>query len=181
MFSRLAQRGTLLALTACFASFSSGTPEPEDELKAAIVLSFIRYTDWNTVRVQDPITVGVAGRPEFARVLSGALEGKTAGAHRLAVMETADGVCANCQIVYIASQKSVEVRQLLAAVNNTHALTMGETDHFLDWGGAINLLAIDGRMSFDVNLDTVGRTGNAISSKLLRFGHVHGAKGERAR
>ncbi len=181
MRSRLAQSGTLLALMACFASLSPSTPEPEDELKAAIVLSFIRYTDWNTVRAQDPITVGVAGRPEFARVLRGALEGKTSGAHRLAVIETADGLCASCQIVYIASQKSAEVRQLLGAVSNTHALTMGETDHFLDWGGAINLLAIDGRMSFDVNVETVGRTGNTISSKLLRFGQVRGAKGERAR
>ncbi len=181
MRSRLAQRGTLLALATCFASFCSSSPEPEDELKAAIVLSFVRYTDWNTVRAQDPITVGVAGRPEFARVLSAALEGKTAGNHRLAVVETPDGACANCQIVYIASQKSAEVRQLLAAAANTHALTMGETDRFLEWGGAINLLAIDGRMSFDVNLDTVGRTGNTISSKLLRFGQVRGAKGERAR
>jgi hypothetical protein len=173
---RLTHVGKLLLLLAALASIGQSASDPGDELKAAVVLSFLRYTEWTSVPAQDPITVAVAGRSDFAKVLRKALEAKTVGAHRLAVVEVQDGPFANCQILYIAFDRGSDVRRILAAASSSHLLTIGEADRFLDWGGAINLMTLDGHMSFEVNLDAVTRSGDSVSSKLLRFGQIRGAK-----
>jgi hypothetical protein len=46
----------------------------------------------------------------------------------------------------------------------------------LDSGGAVNLLVIDGHMSFEVSLEALDRSGVSISSKLLRFGQIRSRK-----
>ena len=153
--------------------------QPDDDLKAAVVLSFLRYTDWNSAPAQDALTVGVVGRPDFGRELRRAFEGKTIGPRHLAIIDSPDGSCTGCQILYIASDRRTDVQRFLAASGSAHTLTIGETAHFLDWGGAINLVTVDGHMSFEVNLGAVNRTGCSISSKLLRFGQVIGVKGDR--
>jgi prepilin-type processing-associated H-X9-DG protein len=54
---------------------------------------------------------------------------------------------------------------------------VGETDRFLDYGGAVNLLLVDGHMGFEVNLEAVKRCGVEISSTLLRFGQIRRKRG----
>jgi hypothetical protein len=154
--------------------------EPEDELKAAIVLNFLRFAEWPHPAPASPITVGVFGRISFARVLRRTLDGKSVNDRTLRVVEiksTADAQ--GCDALYFAGGRSSEVSQIIAAPVVAHALTIGESKDFLELGGTVNLLVIDGRMSFEVNLDALNRTGVNISSKLLRFGQIRGRrKGE---
>ena len=153
--------------------------DPEDELKAAVVLSFIRYTEW-PANGGGAITVGVRGRPEFAQLLSRTLDGRVAGARHVRVIPLRTPADAEgCQILYLAAAKTADVREYLTATQAAHSLTMGEADHFLDAGGAIDLMLVDGHISFEVDLAAVERLGLTISSKLLRFGQVRNANGGR--
>ena len=72
----------------------------------------------------------------------------------------------------MATDNNNEVRQTLAGLRTSHALTIGETNRFLEYGGAVNLLFVDGHMSFEVNLEALDRAGVSISSTLLRYGQV---------
>jgi len=142
------------------------------------VLSFLRYAEWPS-GAAGPISIGVIGRPAFARVLNGALAGKSIGNRPVHVSELqAIPDAGACQVLYVASERAAEMRRILAAAPVQHMLTIGEADHFLDYGGAVNLLTVDGRMSFEVNLAAVERSGMSISSKLLRFGQVRSAARE---
>jgi len=173
---RLKQKytGILIAVLAIFHGFPIAASEPQDELKAAIVLSFLRYSEWPAGRsAANPITVGVFGRPSFYQVLRRVLDGKSVGNRPIQVVEltaVTDPLC--CQVIYLATEKASEINKTLLFVRGAHALTIGETDRFLEAGGAVRLAMADGHMTFQVDLDTVARSGIVISSKLLRYGEI---------
>lgn len=149
--------------------------EPEDELKAAIVLSFLRYSEWPAPAGGDPaLTVGVLGRPSLVQTLRRVLGGKAVDNRPVKILEIKPGEDPHCcQILYLATGKPGEIKQALAGANAARTLTIGETDRFLQFGGAVNLLIVDGRMGFEVSLEALERSGIIISSKLLRLGQLH--------
>ena len=154
--------------------------EPEDELKAATVLSFLRYSEWPGATASDRLlAVGVLGRPSLVATFRNALEGKQVDNRLVKVLELPEPASACCQIVFLASEKPADLRPALAAALGMRALTIGVSKEFLELGGAIQLLIVDGRMSFEVNREALERSGITISSKLLRFGQIRkGGKGK---
>lgn len=173
--------GTKIAwLLAALGSALPAAPPPlqaadsEDELKAATVWLFVQYSHL-TPGPDGAITVGILGRPSFAHVLRRTLEAKSAGGHPVRVVEAKTDCC---QIIYLATDKSAEIRRLLQDSQSQHVLTVGESDRFLDYGGAVNLFIADGRIRFETSLDALDRCGVSISSNLLKFGQIRNrAKG----
>jgi len=156
--------------------------EPEDELKAAVVLSFLRYGEWDqALQPNAVLTVGVLGRPEFAGVLRHSMEGKSVNGHPVQVVELKNSAPQHaCRVIYFAGDNNPEIKAALESSKLARVLTIGETRDFLDWGGAINLFVFHGHMAFEVSLDALERSGVSISSRLLRFGQIrNGRPGER--
>lgn len=166
----------LLSLT-LIAGSESGQ-EAEDDLKAAVVLSFLRYGEWHApLPPNAPLTVGVFGRAAFASVLRKSLEGKSANDHSLRVVEMKLGADPhNCAVVYFAEDKALDTKAALQTAAAAHILTIGEAREFLDWGGAIRLFVLDGHITFEFDLETLDRSGVNISSRLLRFGQSRNPK-----
>jgi hypothetical protein len=173
MANRRIIRWTALGLISIAAGMAVRGAEPEDELKAATVLSFVRHSEWLRESQTGPITIGVMGRPSMIATLHRALDGKTANNRAIRIVDVkGPGDVRTCQVLYVASEKNNEVRQTLASLGTSHALTIGEADHFLDYGGAVKLLIVAGHMSFEVSPAALDRAGVSISSKLLRYGEV---------
>jgi hypothetical protein len=146
--------------------------DSEDELKSAAVWLFVQYSHLEP-GVDGAITVGVLGRPAFGQALRRTLEGKSTGGHPVRVVDAkSDPGC--CQIIYLATDKNEEIRHALQSAQPLRALTIGESDHFLDIGGAVNLFIADGHISFETSLEALDRCGVTISSNLLKFGQIHG-------
>jgi YfiR/HmsC-like len=161
-----------ISLLAGFA-FAVGAAEPEDELRSATVLTFIRHTEWLKGEAAGPITIGVMGRPSMIRLLQRTLDGKTANNHAIRIVDAKESAELNlCQVIYVATDNNNEARQALAGLRASHALTIGEAGRFLEYGGAVNLMIVDGHMSFEVSLEALDRAGLSISSTLLRYGQV---------
>jgi len=156
----------------------SPADEPEDELKAAVVLSFLRYGEWEQVLPPNgALTVGVLGRPEFAQVLRHSLEGKSVNDHSVHVVELKSAAAQQvCQVVYFASDKGLDIKAALETPALARVLTIGETRDFLESGGAVNLFVLDGHMAFEVSKEALERSGINISSRLLRFGQIRSRK-----
>ena len=171
---RLAGWALLLVCTAMSVSAS----EPQDELKAAVVLTFLRYSEWPEPAARGPLTVGVVGRPSLRLKLKTVLEDRQVNDRPVLVRELRppfDPKC--CQVVYVATNKLPEMEEALAGVHgHGPVLTIGESERFLEIGGMVNLTLVDGHMSFVVNLDAVDRAGVQISSRLLRLGTVKGKR-----
>lgn len=167
----------LAVLAGALCAMRVAASEPEDELKAATVLSFLRYSEWPAAPSGDPsLTVGVLGRPALVLTFRRALEGKLVENRPVKVMELPAEPAPNCcQIVFLAPEKPGDLKSALVLAHSMHALTIGAANQFLELGGAIQLLIIDGRMSFEVSHEALERSGITISSKLLRFGQIHSA------
>ena len=149
-----------------------GAAEPEDELRSATVLTFVRHTEW-LQGAEGPITIGVMGRQSMMLTLRRTLDGKTANNHTIRVVDAKAPVDPNSyQVLYVATDNNNEVRQALAGLRASHALTIGEAGRFLEYGGAVNLTIVDGHMSFEVSLEALEHAGVSVSSKLLRYGQV---------
>jgi hypothetical protein len=147
--------------------------EAEEELKSATVLSFLRYATWPGLKPGQAITVGVLGRSSFVSALGGLLERKSINGRSVRLIEfKAASEVRKCELMYFATDRKADIQEALQSLPSARVLTMGETDHFLEYGGAINLLLIDGHMGFEVSMDALERSAVDISSKLLRLGQL---------
>ena len=124
--------------------------------------------------------VGVAGRNAMLEALHRNLEGKAASNRTiriLAIKGPLEGQ--NCQAVYLAEDHRGRLKQLLTGLKAQGTLVFGESNTFLDLGGTVNLILLQGHMSFEVSQEALDRAGIAISSKLLRYGQVRSRPPER--
>jgi hypothetical protein len=145
---------------------------PEEMIKSAAVLSFLRYSEWPK-SAAGVITVGVIGRPSFFQVLHTDLEGKSVNGRIVRVLELKlASDLKSCQLVYFGNIKNNEIKQLLLDAQSVHALTIGENGRFLEVGGAISLFIVDDRIGFEASLDALDRCGLSIASNLLRLGQI---------
>jgi hypothetical protein len=149
---------------------SIAAADSEDELKAATVWLFVQYSQL-APNADGTIAVGVVGRPSFAQTLRHTLEGKMANGHPVKVVELKADLHGS-QVVYFAMDKSADLRRGLQSAQPLHALTIGESDRFLEYGGAVTLFIVDGHIGFETNIETLARSGISISSNLLKFGQI---------
>jgi hypothetical protein len=141
--------------------------DTEDKLKSATVLMFLRIGEWHGQAGKDrPITVGVIGRPALFEALNPAVSakfGKKRAVPGMDLNSAADAAC--CDAVYIASEKPTEIQAVLAVRCAVRALTLGESDCFLESGGAVSLLLNEDRSSKPLRLGRVRKSGNIRSSR----------------
>ena len=164
--------GTLLTLC-LFGNAQLARADADDELKSAALLAFVQNAHWAESPADAFLTVGVMGRPAFYRWLRTSIDGKAVEGRRVRIVEVKmplDPRC--CQAIYFATDNVAEIKPALQAVSAGHVLTVGESDRFLEQGGAVNLFLVDGHMAFEVSLGVLTRSGIDISSKLLRFGQI---------
>lgn len=78
----------------------------------------------------------------------------------------------DCQILYISPSESKYLPQILESLRNASALTVGETDRFVEQGGMIQLVMEDNRIRFKINPSAAADAGIRISSKLLALAQI---------
>ena len=167
--------GTLLCFLPAVAS------DGEDAIKVAAVLVFVQHAHWpDPLPGVTPLRICTVGRPEFVRALRTGLDSRLVEGHPLQVTEVKQPFeTHSCQVMYLATEKIAEIKSILQSIAAAHTLTIGETDRFLEFGGAANLFLEDGRIAFEVSLGALDRQSIEISSKLLRFGQIRDlAKGK---
>lgn len=73
-----------------------------------------------------------------------------------------------CAIIYISAYEGDRMRENLALLAGSDALTVSDASDFLERGGMIQFVNIANHVRFAVNLDAVNRANLILSSELLR-------------
>lgn len=172
-FNRLIRVG--VAMVAAMALLGQ-TNRPEEELRAALILGFARFSEWPAATAgapkDNPMVIGVVQQPGISAALERAVAGKTVNGRPVVVRTVkAGGPTAGCHILYFGRMPAARLAEVLRDAPAA-ALTVGEDDHFLATGGAVHLFEEDGRISFEVSLKAMQTAGVTISSKLLRLGYT---------
>lgn len=159
----LATPGTLLA--------EDSAPQ-EYKVKAAFLYNFTLFVEWPTAAFSgndSPLIVCILGKSPFGDVL-GNLRGKTVKTRKLAVRQiTSVHEIRDCHVLFVSTSEKMQLPNILAVAKNQNILTVSDMDGFAEAGGIINLVTIEDKVRFEVNLKAAQQARLKISSQLLKL------------
>ncbi len=144
----------------------------EYQVKAALLLNFVRYSEWPASAFagdRSPYVVGVVGRDPFGRDLERAFEGKSVkGRPFLLKRVSSDQEMRECHLLFVSSSERRRLRDLPERLKGSPVLTVGESAEFLDQGGVINFLIKDGSVRFEINPEAAQAARLKLDANLLK-------------
>lgn len=161
----------VVLLTACSEAFAQNDEKMEYPVKLAFLYNFTKFVEWPADSYRDAsaaLRICVMGNDPFADDLKEELETRTVGGRRVEIrrLKSRDTLKA-CQLVFVPATEKKRAVEIVAALNGSSALIVGESAGFIRQGGMINFTVEDNKVHFEVNVDAAERAGLKISSKLL--------------
>ncbi len=147
-------------------------PQPSEyQLKAVFLYNFAKFVEWPREALASPttpFTIGVLGQSPFSDELDRTVRNKTLNGHPFAIkyLRTVSEV-GSCHILFICTSERKRLSDILKAASAGNALTVAETDRFLQAGGMIRFVMEGNKVRFDINDEAAKSAGLRISSKLL--------------
>lgn len=138
------------------------------QVKAALVYNFLKFTEWPADVGGGPLMLCVANPDQRTELAFAAVHGRAIAQRAIEVRTLAPSdSAARCHLLYIHDGAARE--RLLLAAGHLSLLTVGDQENFVDAGGAIGLIELNGRMQFKVNLDVMKRSSYKVSAQLLKL------------
>lgn len=165
---RSALLGAALAMLCCVAHAQQAS---EAAVKAAFLYKFPGYIEWPAeafARPDSPFVIGLVHSDEVAMELEKLVAGRSIGARRIAVRRLREGESPKGVHLLFVGRPDAPGRAVLRA-SHAHPGTLGVTDfeRGLEVGAAINFVAFEDRVAFEVSLEHAERAGVRISSRML--------------
>jgi hypothetical protein len=158
---------TAFLTLACLAP-ALAAAQAEHEVKAAFLVRFLGFVEWPEgafARPESPIVIGVLGSDEVLAALQDSTAGRIVQARPVAVRRLKEGEPLNgVHLVFVGRPASSALPRL---GNPPGVLVVAETEGGLDRGATINFVRREGRVRFEVALDSAERQGLRISSRML--------------
>jgi uncharacterized protein DUF4154 len=165
------------ALLGCITAASWHARAAEDpeslelRVKAAFLYKFAGYVEWPTkafARPETPVTIGVIGAEPLATELAQAVTGRTVNDRPVTVKRLRAGESlAGLHVLFIGRAENARLDQLAQSAQPRSILTVTESDGALARGSVINFVLSDGRVRFEIALDSAEKSGLKLSSRLL--------------
>ena len=190
----LAALAMLLALGAMPKPSSAEAIDPEraDQVKAAYLINFLRYTDWPAASVptrDSPFRVLVAGRPELIDTVrrlaaaAGSIGGREVVVDRMALPQPG-GILGSelraqiatqvrrCHLLFVEREEANLATDLIALVRDYPVLTVGDVDSFAEAGGMLALLPRGTNIVLAANPGAIRRSDLVVSAKVLKIARL---------
>jgi hypothetical protein len=168
---------------------SASIQASENDVKAAFIYNFVKFTEWPAGKVAEPntITIGILGENQFGNsfdpikdkpVKDKRLIIKNLGRFRQSFPPDDAGKLEftnyieqlrKCHVLFICDSEYENYKAIINAVKGHGVLTVGETEDFLDFNGIITFIPGTEKPVFEVNQKVCEREGMKISSKVLRL------------
>lgn len=151
------------------ALFSAGAvaqvARPEASIKTEFVLRFPEFVEWPAGSDHRPLSLCLSPSQPFGQNVRDSVGGQPR-TRPLIVRELQPGEpVRTCDVIYVGPADLA----LLPEVADLPILTVGDQPNFCQRGGIINLLMIDGRVRFEIDLSRARRSGLKLDSQLLRL------------
>ena len=147
-----------------------------NQVKAAYLYNFAKFVEWPPDAYQsadDPAVICAVGDDRTGEVLQQAVSGKKANGRRVeARYPRTSRDMRSCHVLFIGFSEKSRVSDVLHYLENSHVLTVGQTEHFIPLGGMINLAQNNGRIELEIDPETAEAAGLKISSRLLVVSHI---------
>jgi hypothetical protein len=176
-------RWRLCALLLACTSLAAGGPKQgsaqtvsEYGLKALFLFNFTQFVEWPSTAFatpEAPLCIGILGDDPFGLTLDEAVRGESIRGRPLHVRRSRDvAELRECHIVFIAASEQERVAQILAQLDASPTLTVGESEGFARHGGVIGFYREGNRVRFEISASVARRKELKISSQLLSLGRI---------
>ena len=157
----------VFALLMPLVAFAQDVTEPV--LKAAFIYNFIRFTEWpEPFPASDPFVICVLGDSAVGEALERVVKGRQFAGHSLTVSSVVISQAKEpCRVVYVSGVTASQGAQLLAGLERSPVLTIGDVVGFNKVGGMAEFFFERGRLRFNISLEAAKRSGLQMSSRLL--------------
>jgi hypothetical protein len=143
----------------------------EQRVKAAYLMRFTEFVTWpeDAFPAQEsPLVIAVAGPNALATELAELAAGRTAAGRRAEVRRAADPspALAAAHILFVPAAEHARLGQFIRAAGK-RTLIVTEHDGALAQGSVINFVHTEGRVRFEVAIDSAERRGLRLSARML--------------
>ncbi len=143
----------------------------EYRIKANFLATVPNFIDWPEdafSSAQAPILVCILGEFSFGINLALAVRDVMPHGRRVEVqLKHKDQELRSCHVLFVSRSETKRYEKVLLSVQGADVLTIGETEDFLNAGGALSLLFERETLRFEVNLTAANSAHLKISSRLL--------------
>jgi len=146
----------------------------EYQVKAAFLYNFIKFVEWPNDRNTRTgiINICVLGEDPFDDAFD-SFQGETVGNRKLRIksfrtLQHMD----NCQVLFISRSEKEDIEDILAAVKGLNILTVCDIEGFAQRGVILNFYIENNRVRFEINLNSLRRSGLRISSKVMHLARI---------
>ncbi len=144
----------------------------EAKIKSAYIYNFLRFTKWpsDVSKASDVCVYGHMN--DYAAAFSAMATIRKAGKPldiKFVNINNKLQELNKCQIIFITSAAVSKTSTILAYTKNSHSLTVGESDQFLEQGGMVNFIRKGNKIRFEINVNAYELAELKISSKVLRI------------
>jgi len=167
----------LLLSTPCLAQLEASINLADQRAKAVtqVVLGILSYTRWPTEPEQ--LQLCVVGPTEYADDLlknSAQANGRTVHVARL--LRSSPAIAPACNAVYLGHLSSEERTYLFDKLAGQAVLSISEQSNQCTVGSMFCLNVLDDQVAFEVNLDSVARSGVRIHPRVLQLSRRRAAQ-----
>ena len=147
-------------------------------IQSLYLYKFTKFIEWPEHKTQGEFIFGVYGNSPIYDELKIMASIKTAAKNQEIIVKqinTIDELTDEYHILYVASSKSREIRQIAAKMSGKPVLIVAERDGLALKGAGINFIIMeDNTLRFEVNKRELQNHRLIISPELLKLGYVVG-------
>ena len=160
----------VVAWSTLLTPISASAQATEPDLKAAIISNMLLFVQWpaRSSFTAEQITICYQGRGPVVGALI-ALDGKDIKGKVLKIVEIAQINATDCQALYISPGNAAILAKTLAQIGSSPVFIAADSPNYFRHGVMLNLELVSGRIVFDIDLNSVQKSGLQLSSKALRL------------
>lgn len=155
----------------------------EYPIKAAFLYHFSTYISWESEdsgKDADPFVIAVVGKDPLGPILDKIATTKKVRGRVIEVRRFEDvEAISECHLLFIPrSVESNAMKPVMDKLQSTQILCVGETDDFIEQGGAVEFFNEGNKIRFAINTELLADMKLKVSSKLLSLAKENPAPAE---
>lgn len=173
-FPRVASTRLVVSLIVCGMSHMAyagdqGQHPTEAQVKAAYLYNFGKFVRWQNPADTNTFDICILGKNPFGSSLAATVTGEQVGGKSI-VARDVPGVpeTSHCKLLFISRSEEGRLKVVLGAAKKSNILTVSDMPDFVERGGMIGLVNVEGKIRFEVNVASINDAGMTVSSELLK-------------
>jgi len=146
----------------------------EERFMSLYIYNFTKYLEWPVETIKNTeFIIGVYGNSNMSKELSPLIGGKKIGNLSIKVKDVSNaGDFKNCQIVFVAKEKTPEIKSLAQNLSGLSVLMISEKPGFCSDGAHICFVLKNGNLNFEISKSNLTKSHISANSALFSLGTI---------